>query len=217
MRRELAARVFVALTVCLSACAHREARTLAKASERLGREIRRADLQSVREQVLPGARAQVDLDRVVGEPEPRGSWAKALAKPLEVRPEAMLFIAPDRPVEAVYVEGGWRFAEDPFVRWDQSSPRAALRTLVRASDEQRWDVILELAPRRYRIGLSAKDLKDAWTDGEQAQALQSRRDRLRDRLADPIRGDSHEAALDVGEGQVVRLEREGSRWVIVDF
>jgi hypothetical protein len=217
MRRELALCALATLAVALGACAHRDAKALGKASDRLGREIRRGDRQGVRERVLPGARARVDVDRLVEEPEARSAWAKALAKPLEVRPEAMLFIAQDRPVAVVGGEGGWRFAEDPFARWDQSTPRAALRTLVRASDEQRWDVLLELAPRRYRIGLSAADLKAAWTVGEQAQALRARRDRLREHLADPLRGDSHEAALEIDEGHIVRLEREGSRWVVVDF
>ena len=156
------------------------------------------------------------MDRLVGESE-RSTWAKALAKPLEVRLEATLFIGPDRPVEITRGEEGWVFAEDPFVRWDQSSPRAALRTLVRASDEMRWDVLLELAPLRYRMGLAAQDLRIAWTEGEHAEALKAARNRLRGHLADPIRTDSHEAALDLGGGEVVRLEREGSRWVIVDF
>ncbi len=134
-----------------------------------------------------------------------------------MRGEATIFIAEDRPVEIARGEQGWVFVEDPFARWDQSSPRAALRTLVRASEEQRWDVLLGLAPRRYRIGLTTEDLRQAWTQGEYAEALKETRDRLRERLADPIRADSHEAALELGQGKIVRLEREGTRWVVVDF
>ncbi|HFE46247.1 MAG TPA: hypothetical protein ENJ18_12250 [Nannocystis exedens] len=216
MRPERAIVSALVLALSAVACASKQHRALGDASEHLAREIRRADREGVGEYIAPSIRARVDMERLVAKPE-RGIWAKALAKPLEVRLEATLFIGPDRPVEITRGEEGWVFAEDPFVRWDQSSPRAALRTLVRASDEMRWDVLLELAPLRYRMGLAAQDLRLAWTEGEHAEALQAARDRLREHLADPIRTDSHEAALDLGSGEVVRLEREGSRWVIVDF
>ena len=216
MRPERAIPWAVLLALVTVACASKRHRALGDASANLAREVRRADREGVGEYIAPSIRGRVDMDRLVGESE-RGAWAKALAKPLEVRLEATLFIGPDRPVEITRGEEGWVFAEDPFVRWDQSSPRAALRTLVRASDEMRWDVLLELAPLRYRMGLAAQDLRIAWTEGEHAEALKAARDRLRGHLADPIRTDSHEAALDLGGGEVVRLEREGSRWVIVDF
>jgi hypothetical protein len=205
----------VILLVC--ACAPREQRDLNRASEGFARDVRRADRAGVLQRVSPTTRARVDVDQLVGEPEVRSSWAKALAKPVEVRSEAMLFVGEDRPIEIARSEEGWVFTEDPFDRWDQGSPRAALRTLVRASDEQRWDVLLGLAPRRYRIGLTSEDLRQAWTQGEYAEALKETREQLRDHLADAIRADSHEAALDLGEGKIVRLEREGTRWVVVDF
>jgi hypothetical protein len=36
-------------------------------------------------------------------------------------------------------------------------------------------------------------------------------------LADPIVSDAHEAMLELGDGEAAHLEREGSRWVVVDF
>jgi len=203
------------LLVC--ACAPREQRDLNNASERLARDVRRGDRAGLSERISPSIRARIDADQLFADPEARSSWAKALAKPVEARSEAMIFVGEDRPVEISRGEQGWVFTEDPFARWDQASPRAALRALVRASDEQRWDVLLGLAPRRYRIGLTTEDLRQAWTQGEYAEVLKESRDRLRDHLADPIRADSHEAALDLGEGKIVRLEREGTRWVVVDF
>ena len=77
--------------------------------------------------------------------------------------------------------------------------------------------MLRLAPQRYRTGLSVKDLEQAWTDGEHGAALRESRDRLAERISGPIAADQHEAALDLGDGRVARLEREGERWVVVDF
>jgi hypothetical protein len=36
-------------------------------------------------------------------------------------------------------------------------------------------------------------------------------------LAGTIRADAHQAILDLGENRFARLEREGERWVVVDF
>jgi hypothetical protein len=147
----------------------------------------------------------------------RRTWSKALSKPAAVQPEAVVLISPEHPVRVMWTEQGWRFAEDPTDLYAQATPRQALRAIVLASRNQRWDVLVQLAPRRYRIGLSAEDLERAWTNGEHAQALAAARDRLARHLADPIVADAHEAVLDMGDGQFARLEREHDRWVVVDF
>ena len=147
----------------------------------------------------------------------RASWARGLARPDQVRPAATLFIAADQPLAVVWTGQAWVFAEDPTLMYDQSSPRAALRSLVRASTLQRWDVLLALAPERYRLGLAEDDLRRAWTQGDYASALKVARERLAQHLAEPIVQDAHEAVLDLGDGEAAHLEREGSRWVVVDF
>ena len=117
----------------------------------------------------------------------------------------------------IWTDGGWRFAGDPFDAYPQSSPREALVSLVRASRRSHWPVLVELAPRRYRLGLSVEDIEAAWTEGEYAQALVEARERLAGHLDDPIVADAHQAILDLGDGHFARLEREGERWVVVDF
>ncbi|MDC0715356.1 hypothetical protein [Nannocystis bainbridge] len=207
--------VLVALT--LASCAQRDVRGLARASEDAAGAVRRGEAKELSEHVLVGARAHVDYAAVLGDKAARQRWAKTLKKPAEIRPRAVVFLAPDSPIDVRWTPRGWVFAEDPTVVYDQSTPRAALRSLVRASLQRRWDVVLGLAPERYRLGLSEDDLRTAWTEGEHADALQTARDRLAARLGDPIVADAHEAVLDLGNAEVARLEREGSRWVVVDF
>src|SRR5690606_29409372 len=144
-------------------------------------------------------------------------WVKTMKRPAEVRPHAVVFLAADLPVEVRWTPRGWLFGEDPTLVYDQSTPRAALRSLVHASLQRRWDVLLGLAPERYRLGLSEEDLRLAWTEGEYASALQTARDRLAGRLGEPILTDAHQAVLDLGNAEFARLEREGTRWVVVDF
>lgn len=207
----------VCVALLLASCAQRDVRGLAHASEAAAGAVRRGDAKELSSHVLVGARARVDYAAILGDKAARQRWAKALKKPEEIRPRAVVFLAPDSPIDVRWTPRGWVFAEDPTLVYDQSTPRAALRSLVRASLQRRWDVLLDLAPERYRLGLSEDDLRAAWTEGEHADALQTARDRLASRLGDPIVADAHEAVLDLGNAEVARLEREGTRWVVVDF
>jgi hypothetical protein len=197
-------------------CAHKTSRELERASRDLAQAVGKGNAADIRASVVPGARGQVDTKAMLAGPAKR-QWQKALANPEQVQPEAIVHVAPDMPVRAVWTDAGWRFAEDPTDIYGQSTPRQALRALVLASRFERWDVLVSLAPKRYRMGLSADDLRDAWKKGEHAEVLRAARDRVAEHLADPIVADAHEAVLEIAPGHVARLEREGDRWVIVDF
>lgn len=214
--RALAVAVLLALPLASLACAPRQLRALRGASHDLSRDVARSDAEAIREHVVAGGRSQVDTDAMITGTA-RRSWTKALADPQTARPEAVVFLGPEDPVAVVWTDEGWRFAEDPTDVYAQRTPRQALRALVRATRAGRWDVLLQLAPRRYRLGLSEDDLRVAWTEGEQGSALRAARDRLASHLADPIVTDADEAALDLGQGSMARLEREGDRWVVVEF
>lgn len=199
-----------------TACAHGEARKLERASKELGRAVARAQEAKIRDAAVPSARATVDTEAMTRGGN-RKAWARALSRPERVESEATVLITSDLPVRMVWSESGWRLAEDPTDLYAQQTPRQALRALVLASRFNRWDVLVGLAPKRYRMGLSERDLEKAWTQGEHAAVLRAARDELARHLTDPIVADAHEAVLDMGGGHVARLEREGDRWVVVDF
>ena len=72
------------------------------------------------------------------------------------------------------LEGGrWRIDGPVYEAWGQATPRAAVRTFVRALDAHRYDVVLRLVPDRYRAGLSADRLRAFWEGDhrEEHQAL----------------------------------------------
>jgi len=208
--------VGIALLASLASCAHAERRAIARASDRLGHAVQRGDRRAIEARIAPGSRPAVDIDALAASGT-RHAVARRLRKPTEIRPEAVVLLTADHPVRVVWTREGWRFADDPTSWYAQDTPEHALRALVLASRNERWDVLLRLAPRRYRIGLAEADLRAAWTEGEHAAALRRARDRLAKHLGDPIAADEHEARLDLGEGHVARLEREGDAWVIVDF
>ena len=209
--------LLVVLALIAFGCGRRESRELARASDETASAVRRGDARAVSERVVVGARNRVDYPAILRDKASRTAWSRQLGKPEAIRPTATIFVAADQPVEVIWTGQAWVFAEDPTLVYDQSSPRAALRSLVRASRLQRWDVLLGLAPERYRLGLAEEDLRRAWSEGEYAAALQTSRDRLAQHLGDPIVADAHEAVLELGDGDAAHLEREGYRWVVVDF
>ena len=198
-------------------CAQHGTRDLERASRELGRAVGRGDGAAVRAAAAPGMRSRVDLDALVSSEEERAAWRNALSDPLAVEPTALVLLHDEFPVTVVETASGWRFAEDPTAVYAQDTPRHALRALVWATRAQRWDVVLRLAPMRYRMGLSEEDLRIAWTEGEYAEALTTARDVVAKHLGDPIEADSDEAVLRIGVDHDVRLERERDQWVIVDF
>ena len=166
--------------------------------------------------MLPATAAHTDADAVLSKSS-RRAWAKRLRRADEVHLESTVLIGEARAARLVKGRGGWYFADDPTDVYRQDTPERAVAALVWASRRERWDVVLRLAPRRYRMGLSETQLAEAWTTGEGAAELRRARDRVAAHLGDPIQSDAHEARLDLGDGHLVRLERESGAWVVVDF
>ncbi|GEM_PF-1292590 len=192
-----------------------ESRSLRRSSRDLGDRLVAMDVTGVEALVLPAYRTHLDHKILFADSDGRG-WAQRLRQPIDLRLTARVIVG-DAVVDTVSTLGSWCFTVDPTVFYGQSTPRSALGSFVLATTTGRWDVLLRLAPRRYRIGLSTHDLEQAWTRGASAKDLHERRDRLAENLVGTILVDSHQATLILGDGGVVRLEREGERWVIVDF
>ena len=195
-----------AVGLLLAGCAGQapHARKLHKASQQLAKAVEDGDRAAVDASILPGRRSQLDQAVLLDDETKRNAWADALARPTSVRPEGVMQVEEDRFVDIVWTDDGWRFRSDPNDAYPQSTPREALGSLVRASRNARWDVMLNLAPRRYRVGLSVEEIESAWTEGDYGQALRESRDRLAEHLSDPIMSDAHHALLNLGEGHFAR-------------
>lgn len=209
-------RAFVVAVALLAGGCRPSASALQRASRDLAQSVARGDEAAVRAAVTPHARARLDAEAMLAG-KSRKTWSKTLSHPVEVHPEALLLLPLAGPVRVVESKDGWHLAEDPTDLYRQDTPRQALRTFVLATHMERWDVLLGLAPRRFRTGLTVDALARAWTNGHQAQAMRDARDRLVAHLEDPIVADAHDAVLTISEDHRVRFEREADRWVIVEF
>jgi hypothetical protein len=111
--------------------------------------------------------------------------------------------------------GQWRVAAQPFDLPSQETPRAALRSFVRAVELRRYDALLRLVPNRYRAGLSIDKLRDYW-EGERRAENQKLIKALRDHIAAPIIETGDEARMPYGENAEAHFLREDGAWKVED-
>src|SRR4051812_37869342 len=147
--------------------------------------------------------------------EPAALGQRLVAEAATVAPRVELTLQLGEQVPLVLENGRWRGDGPVYEAWGQSTPRAAVRTFIRALDARRYDVVLRLVPDRYHAGLSADRLRAFW-EGDQKNTHQALVARLRAAAQAPLTETGDEARLLVAPDRVVRLVREGGRWRIED-
>ena len=181
---------------------------------RVARDVRATGGEGLAPHTVPGLAPTRALDEVLSSDEGK-AWLSSLPHPKTVQLEGEMFVAADQRVRIQQTSRGWRFAEDPTDLYAQATPRQALQAWVRASQNHRWDVLIRLAPQRYRVGLTADSLRAAWTVGPGAKQRITTRDEVAAQIASPMFVDDDQARLPLAGEQAVYLEREGDRWVVV--
>lgn len=117
----------------------------------------------------------------------------------------------------IYEGGAWRIDQSAINLYDQTEPRAALASFVRAYDKKRYDILLAFVPESQKEGLTAKILKDAW-EGEQRIEIEQMVEGLRAHLAtSQIEITGERATMSFGAGGVVELVVENGLWKIEDL
>jgi hypothetical protein len=119
----------------------------------------------------------------------------------------------DRRVKLVRENGAWRLEQLPVDPFAQDTPRAALRAFIAALEAGRYDVLVELAPARYRAQLTPEKLRSFWHDLGAERAAALLRD-LRRALDERIVEEGDEAFVVYGRGRQVRFVREEGLWRI---
>lgn len=149
----------------------------------------------------------------------------------EARETAALLERPDGPAEQVarldLAQGEtvalvrenevWRVDTSLVDFYDQSSPRAALRSFVRAMARHRWDVVLRFVPAADREGMTPDKIRDAF-EGEGREQAARLVAQLRAHIDDPIEEIGDRASLRYGEGDghTVLFVREDGVWKVED-
>ena len=147
--------------------------------------------------------------------EPAALGQRLVAEAGAVAPRVEVTLELGEQVPLVLEGGRWRIDGPVYEAWGQATPRAAVRTFIRALDARRYDVVLRLVPDRYRAGLSADRLRTFW-EGDHKEQHQALLARLRAAAQAPLTETGDEARLLVAPDRVVRLVREAGLWKIED-
>jgi hypothetical protein len=148
--------------------------------------------------------------------EPAALGARMVAEAGRAPPRLELELALGEPVPLVIEDGRWRIDGPVYEAWGQGTPRAAVRTLIRALDERRYDIVLRLVPSRYRAGLSVEKLRAYW-EGPRKEDNRALLAELRAAAKAPIVEAGDEARLPYPPDREVRLVREDGQWKVEDL
>ena len=211
--------VIAAVAVALPACAGRAAGP-GETVRAFGAALERKDYDAAYALTSSAYRARVPLAAFRAELEEGGADTQELGQKLRAevaaRPSHVeLEVDPGRAVSLVEESGAWRVDGPSFEPWSQRTPRAALRSFVRALELGRYDVVLRLAPTERRAGLSVEGLRTYWEGDRKADNTQLLA-RLRGALGAPIVETGDEARMPYGERAEVRFVREGGLWKVED-
>ena len=126
---------------------------------------------------------------------------------------ATVVVPGDERVSLTREGGSWRLDGPPLDPYGQATPRAALRSFVRAVENRRYDVLVRLAPARFRATITPDKLRAFWEGAAGASDRAFLRE-LRLNLYARIAEEGEEAFMTYGTGRQVRFVREEGLWRI---
>ena len=116
----------------------------------------------------------------------------------------------------VQENGRWRIASNPLAFYDQTTPRGALRSFLRAYRLERWDVMLRFVPDKYREKMDAGKMREQFL-GASRQQMEIMMNMLEANVDAPIVEKGNEARMAYGERYEVKFVREDGAWKLRDL
>lgn len=114
-------------------------------------------------------------------------------------------------------EGGrWRIATNPLGFYDQTTPRNALRSFLRAYRLERWDVMLRFVPNAYREKMDEAKMKAQFT-GPSREQVETLINTLENNIDQEIVERGNDARMAYGEHFTVQFIREDGAWKLKDL
>ena len=225
MRARTSAHVAIATALFAlagsSGCAGRSAmRTPEAAVEAFAEALREGDHGDIHRMLSAEYRERVSEDelreRLERNPAEREELSALMAHPTgETDITAEVPFGHGEVLRLRFEDGRWRLVGNVFDFYDQSTPRAALRSFVRAIERERYDVVLRFVPNADREGVTEEQLRAAW-EGEGREAIARLLENLRASLDNPITQSGDHATMPYGERFTAELLFEDGVWKVED-
>jgi hypothetical protein len=116
----------------------------------------------------------------------------------------------------VQEDGQWKIATNPLGFYDQSTPKAALRSFIRAYRLERWDVMLRFVPNSYREKMDAKKMQ-AQFSGPSREQMENLLNTLEANVDEPIVERGNDARMSYGDRYTVQFLKEDGAWKLKDL
>jgi hypothetical protein len=116
----------------------------------------------------------------------------------------------------VQEDGHWKISSNPLAFYDQSSPKAALRSFLRAYRLGRWDIMLRFVPNTYREKMDAKKMEAQFT-GPSKDAMETLMNSIEANVDEPIIEHGNEARMSYGDRFEVKFLKEEGAWKLKDL
>jgi len=116
----------------------------------------------------------------------------------------------------VQEDGRWKIATNPMAFYDQSTPKAALRSFIRAYRLERWDIMLRFVPTQYREKMDAAKMKAQFT-GASKDSMDTLMNTLEANVDETITERGNDARMQYGEKSEVKFVREDGLWKLKDL
>ena len=116
----------------------------------------------------------------------------------------------------VQEDGTWKVASNPLSFYDQSSPKAALRSFLRAYRLERWDIMLRFVPNAFREKMDPKKMQAQFTGGSKDQ-METLMNTLEANVDEPISERGNDARMTYNDRFTVQFVKEDSAWKLKDL
>ena len=191
------------------------------ALDRYGQALRDQDYESAYELMSSSFRAKVSREEFVRMMKDNPSDVRETARRLDKKPQRMEISAEFEyglgdTMRLVQEGGTWKIASNPLSFYDQSTPRDALRSFLRAYRLERWDVMLRFVPDKYREKMDVEKMKTQF-QGPNREQMEVLMNMLEANIDEPIEPKGNEARMSYGERYEVKFVKEDGAWKIKDL
>ena len=116
----------------------------------------------------------------------------------------------------VQESGQWRIATNPLGFYDQTTPKSALRSFLRAFRLERYDIMLRFVPNQYREKMDVAKMKAQFT-GASKDKMETLMNTLEANVDEPIVERGNDARMSYGEKYEVKFQKEDGVWKLKDL
>ena len=116
----------------------------------------------------------------------------------------------------VQEDGHWKIATNPMGFYDQSTPKAALRSFIRAYRLERWDIMMRFVPTQYREKMDVAKMKAQFT-GASKESMETLMNSLEANVDETITERGNDARMQYGDKYEVKFVREDGVWKLKDL